>query len=191
MFAFYGRAEVSVRRFDASGKERYAVPSGIGGTAAVAISADGTKIAAATYDADVRAWKASNGELLRTIGELPVSMFALKFSPDGKWLAAGGADRQLYLYDADTWKQTRALSGQPEMISAIDVSSDGTMVATGGFSELTLKNPVKVLVWDVRSGKPVRTFDAAQRVGAVAFGPDSRSLAVSTFSKTVDLWEWP
>jgi len=184
-----GRTEIKVRALDANGKEKFVVPSGLGGLGAFAISPDGSNVVAASYDADVRAWNSRNGELLRLIDELPVSMFDLKFSPDGKWLAAAGADRILYLYDTKTWKQSRALSGQPEMISAVAFSPDGNRIATGGFSELTQKNAVKVLVWDVKSGTKVRVFDAKQRVSSVVFSPDGGSLAVSTGTKTVEVWQ--
>jgi WD40 repeat protein len=188
-FLSAGGGEVKVRALDASGKERYAVPSGLGGLGAFAIAPDGSAIVAASYDADMRAWNARNGELLRLIDELPVSMFDLKFSPDGKWLAAAGVDKIVYIYDTKTWKISRRFVGQPEMISALAISADGSRLASGGFNEITLKKPVKVLIWDVATGKTVRTFDAPQRVTSVAFSPDGKLLAASTSTKTIDLWQ--
>jgi WD40 repeat protein len=188
-FLSVGSAEIKVRALDASGKERFAVPSGLGGLGALAISPDGSAIVAASYDADMRAWNARNGELLRLIDELPVSMFDLKFSPDGKWLAAAGADRIVYIYDTKTWKIARRFVGQPEMISALAFSADGSKLASGGFSVITLKRPVKVLVWDFNSGQTVRTFDAPQRVTSIAFSPDGKLAAASTSTKAIDLWQ--
>lgn len=179
--------ETRMRAIDEMGKETYNVPAGLGGLGAVAVSPDGKQIIAASYDADMRAWNARNGELLRLIDELPVSMFDAQFSPDGKWLAAAGADMTLYIYDTRTWRQTRALKGQPEMISALSFSPDGARIATGGFNSITLKRPTKVLIWDVKTGKPERQFDAAQRVTSVAFSPNAQWLAVATGTQTVDL----
>ncbi|MFN0102773.1 MAG: WD40 repeat domain-containing protein [Bryobacteraceae bacterium] len=181
-------SETSVRVLDASGEERFVVPSGLGGLGGLAISPDGGAVVAASYDADMRAWNARNGELLRLIDELPVSMFDLKFSPDGKWLAAAGADRIAYLYDTKTWKMARKLTGQPEMISALAFSPNGQLLATGGFSELTQKRPVKVIIWEIATGKAVRTVDAPQRVSSIAFSPDGKWTAVSTGGKSIDLW---
>lgn len=188
-FLSVGGAEVKVRALDANGKERYAVPSGLGGLGAFAISPDGSAIVAASYDADMRAWNARNGELLRLIDELPVSMFDLKFSPDGKWLAAAGVDQIVYIYDTKTWKIARRFIGQPEMISALAFSPDGSKLASGGFNVVTLKKPVKVLLWDVSSGQTIRTFDAPQRVTSIAFSPDGKWAAASTSTKTIDLWQ--
>lgn len=189
VFLSMGGSEIKVRALDATGKERFVVPSGLGGVGAMAISPDGSAIVAATYDADMRAWNSRNGELLRLIDELPVAMFDLKFSPDGRWLAAAGADRIVYIYDAKTWKISRKFSGQPEMISALAFSADGSKLASGGFSELTQKRPVKVLIWDVKSGQKVRTFDASQRVASVVFSPDGQLAAVSTGTKVIDFWQ--
>ena len=180
--------DTRVRAVDLAGKERFTVPAGHGGLGALAVSPDGRSVVAASYDADMRAWNARNGELLRLIDELPVSMFDLKFSPDGNMLAAAGADRTVYLYDTKTWRQVSKWSGQPEMISSLAFSPDGKKLATGGFSELTVKHPVKVLVWDVATGKPQRTVDAPARVSSVAFAPDGRTLAVAAGQKSVAFW---
>ena len=59
------------------------MPGGIGGTSALAISPDGSILAAGSYDTNVRAWTTRNGELLRLIEDLPVAMFAMAFTKDG------------------------------------------------------------------------------------------------------------
>jgi len=181
-------SEETVRVWDASGRERFAVRNGIGGTAAMTFSPDGNLLAASSYDADVRAWNTRNGELVRLIDELPVSMFALQFSPDGKYLATAGVDRIVYLWETANWKLARKLSGHEDMISSLDFSPDGRMIATGGFSEVSARSPVKVILWDVGSGKALRTISAPQRVSAVAFAPDSKLFATTSGEKSVSLW---
>jgi WD40 repeat protein len=120
-----------------------------------------------------------------------VAIFAMAFSPDGKYLAAAGVDRIVYLFDAKTWNVAHKLTGQPEMISALAFSSDSRMLVTGGFSEFTVKNPVKVLVWEIASGKVMRSVDASQRVESVAFSPNARLFAVANQQKTVSVWTLP
>jgi WD40 repeat protein len=178
-----------MRLWDGEGKERFAVPGGIGGTSAMAISPDGSVLAAGSYDTDIRIWTTRNGELLRRVQDLPVSMFAMAFTPDGRYLAAAGADRTVYFWDAKTWKLDRKLTGQEEMISAMAFSPDGRLLATGGFNDITSQHPVSILLWDVTSGKIVATKPAPHRVGSVAFSPDGKLLASTSGEKTVRLWE--
>ena len=181
------RSETIVHMWDASGKERFAVPSGVGGVSAMAVSPDGATLVASTYDTDVRVWSTRDGELVKLIDEIPVSTFVMRFSPDGKYLAAAGVDKTIYLYDAKTWKLARKLTGQPEMISAMSFSPDGKTIATGGFNELTSKHPVHILLWDFQSGKVLRTMDAPRQVTSTAFSPDGKFVAIADREKVVRL----
>ena len=180
-------SEETVRLWDGAGKERFAAPAGLGGTSAMALSPDGGTLVAGSYDTNVRAFSTRNGELLRLIEELPVAMFAIVFSPDGKYLATAGADRTVYLWDTKTWKLSRKLTGQPEMIQSMDFSPDGRRILTGGFNDITNQHPVSVILWDVGSGKALRTLPAPHAVRAVAFSPDGK-VAATGCQKEVSLW---
>jgi len=178
-----------VRVWDAAAvKERFRVPAGIGGLAAMTFSPDGKTLVASAYDTDVRVWNATNGELVKVIDEMTVSMFDLAFSPDGKLLAAAGVDRTIYLWDAKDWRLLRKITGQPETISALEFSPDGKLLVTGGMNEMAFTAPVKVIVWDVATGKPVRTVEAEHRVNTAAFSPDGKWFAAADSSRNVKVW---
>lgn len=180
-----------VRVMDRSGKQRFQVPAGIGGLSTMTFSPDGETLVAAAYDTDVRVWSARNGELKRLIDEMSVSMFDLAYSPDGKYLAAAGVDRTIYLWDAKTWKVVRKITGQPETISAIDFSPDGKTIVTGGMNEMAFTAPVKVILWDVATGKQLHSWTAEHRVNTAAFSPDGKWVAVADGSKNVKVWAVP
>jgi WD40 repeat protein len=181
--------EEKMRLFDVSGMERFEAPSGIGGTSSLAFSPDGAILAAGSWDTNLRAWNSRNGELLALIEELPVAMFGIAFSPDGKHLATAGVDGIVYLWDSKTWKLARKFVGHPEMISSLAFSADGRFLATGGFNDITQAHPVSILIWDVASGKTVRTLPAPHRVSSVAFSPDGSLLAAAAGDKNVRLWK--
>lgn len=180
-------SEEVVHIWETDARERVQIPGGIGGTAAFAISPDNGMVVASTYDANVRAWSARNGELLALIEELPVTMFAMAFSPDGKMLATGGADRIVYLWDTKTWKLARKFTGHREMIAAMAFSPDGKYLLTGGFNAITVKHPVDVILRDIATGKVVRTVPAAHRVPAVAFAPNGKLAAFTDGRKQINL----
>ena len=177
-----------VRVWDADGTQHFQVPAGIGGLSAMTFSPDGQTLVASAYDTDMRVWNARNGELMKVVEDMTVSMFDLAYSPDGTHLAAAGVDRTIYLWDAKAWKLQRKITGQPEMISAMEFSPDGKLLVTGGMNEMAFTAPVKVIVWDVSSGKPVRTVEAEHRVNAATFSPDGKWFAAADSSKNVKLW---
>lgn len=183
-------SEYTVRIWDASGKEQHALAAGLGGISALAFSPDGRTLVAAGYDTNLRAWSTRDGELLRLMDELPLATFAVAFSPDGNYLATAGADRIVYLWDTKTWKIARKFSGQPEMISALAFSPDSRMLLTGGFSEFSVRNPVKAMLWNVSSGKPLRSMGSAHMVRSAAFSPDGTQAATSV-EQTVNIWAVP
>ncbi|MDX2154428.1 MAG: hypothetical protein SFV54_27045 [Bryobacteraceae bacterium] len=181
-------SETFVRVRDATGREKFAAPAGLGGVSVMDFSPDGKFLVAGANDTDLRVWNVQSGELVRVIDEMLVTMFAIAFSPDGKSLALAGADRIVYLYDTASWKLSRKLAGQPEMISAMEFSPDGRRLVTGGFSELTVNHPVKVVLWDVASGKMLRTFGAPRQVSSAVFSPDGKIVAAAYGAKTITLF---
>ena len=177
-----------VRVWDADGTQHFQVPAGIGGLSAMTFSPDGQSLVASAYDTDMRVWNARNGELVKVVEDMTVSMFDLAYSPDGKHLAAAGVDRTIYLWDAKAWRLLHKITGQPEMISAMEFSPDGKLLVTGGMNEMAFTAPVKVIVWNVVSGKPVRTVEAEHRVNAATFSPDGKWFAAADGSKNLKVW---
>jgi len=181
----------TIRVRDANGKDLFSTTAGIGGISILGFSPDASILVAGSYDADLRGWNVQNGELVKLIDDLPVSMFALAFSPDGSSFATAGVDRTIYVWDAKSRKLTRKITGQPDMISALEFSPDGKRIVSGGFSELTANSPVQLILWDVASAKQVRAMRAPRRVVAVAFSPDGRQIASSSGEKSFNIWQLP
>lgn len=182
--------ERALRVWDlAKASQTLTLEDGIGGAADLAFSPAGDLLAGSNFDANVRVWNLKTGALVRVIDELLVSVFSLAFSPDGTLLAGAGVDQTVYLWNTATWKLERKLEGQPEMISSLAFSPDGRYLLTGGFDSATVRNPVKVMLWDVQSGSAVRTLASQRRVASVAFSPDSKRIAMANQEKSVVLWE--
>jgi WD40 repeat protein len=115
-------------------------------------------------------------------------MFAAEFTPDGKQLVLAGLDETVYIWDAKTFQLLRKLGGHGETISALAISPDGKTLVTGGFDVLTEKNPVKVLFWDLNSGRILRTVRAPHRVASLAFSPNGAWIAMAAGENEIQLW---
>ena len=185
-------ADTSVRQvllYDVgSAKRKHALPDGLGGDAELLFSPDGETVVSANYDNDVRVWKTRSGELVRKMEDLTGAMFAGQFTPDGKHLLLAGLDETIYVFDARTFERQRTIKGHDETISAMAISPNGRTIVTGGFDVRTTQNPVKVVLWDAASGKPVKVLRSPHRVVSPAFSPDSKLLAMTSGDKEIALW---
>ena len=66
---------------------------------AVAISPDGSKIAAGAESGDVRVYDAESGNLLGRCSGHQGGIYSVQFTPDGGQVVTGGFDGQLRFYD--------------------------------------------------------------------------------------------
>jgi WD40 repeat protein len=75
------------------------------------------------------------------------------------------------LLDLATGKLKATLTGHDHFVSCLGFTRDGRMLASSGIDQ-------RVKLWDVATGREQRTLLPQQCVGAVAFSPDGRTVAV-------------
>jgi WD40 repeat protein len=126
-------------------------------------------------------------------GAAPCDVVA--WAPDGKLIASGGQDRAVRLWDASTGALVRTLGGHARTITALSFSRDGKRLASasGGITRrfpAMSPNPLKlpsdekgevpdVKVWDVATGKELRSFSFAGKGPGMALSPDGETVAVT------------
>jgi WD40 repeat protein len=114
-----------------------------------------------------------------------VSVAALASSPDGKILAvgSGGPDGTIWLVDAATGKEIRKLVQGKNWVMALASSADGRTLLSQHGATLCL--------WDVRSGKQLRSFEGSQAgQDNIALAPDGNTVAQGDFFRgMVHLWD--
>lgn len=196
-------ADRVIRRWDsASGRSLGTFPAPKSTTLA-AFSPDGRMAALANTDKSIRLLDTSTGKQVRRFDE-KTSASALSFSPDGKTLAARGSDNVIRFYELQRGVEVRQIQmrprnnqGQPNVLviggarqgangpgPGLAFSPDGRLiVAPAPGAAATL------LLFDLATGKEVRTIDAPLGIVSFAFSPDSRSLATENADWTITLWE--
>lgn len=155
------------------------------GTAAVALSPDGTRLITTmgVPSHAVRVWRTATGVLERDLAGSTDWILAAVFSPDGRRVAAGGYDRAVHVWDVETGAPLHRLTGHTAGVRALAFSPDGRVLASGGDDH-------SVRVWDLDTEQPLpMTDEAYSGVRAVAFAPSGRELMGATEDGRVLFWD--
>jgi WD40 repeat protein/transcriptional regulator with XRE-family HTH domain len=149
----------------------------------VALSANGTLLAAGTTTGEVRLWQADDATPLFTCPGHRDGIRCVAFSPDGKMLASGSEDQTLRLWDTGTGRCLKVLQGHTHWILSVAFSPDGKMLASGSEDQT-------VRFWDTSTGDCFKTLHGHTNwVRSVAFSPDGNVLASGSEDQTVRLWD--
>lgn len=153
-----------------------------GAIAAVAVSPDGSLVAASCVNTDgtVRLWSARTGDPVRTLPGHTFGTTALAFSPDGTLLASAGGsqDRTVRVWDPKSGELKRAIeilpasdAFQQAWANALAFAPDGKTLAAG-CSDWSVK------LFGPRSGDLLAVLKGhRQPLLGVAFSPDGVTLA--------------
>jgi WD40 repeat protein len=139
-----------------------------GFTSSLAFAPVGNMLASGGNGNTIQIWDPISGKEMRRIVSAEASPRAFAFSPDGKLLAEPSS-----LWEAASGQELRRLEVLDRRNTAIAVafSPKGDVLATLG--------PVTLRLWDVDTGKLLRTFDDFEgSFTALAFSADGRTLAL-------------
>jgi WD40 repeat protein/serine/threonine protein kinase len=113
---------------------------------------------------------------------------AVAFSPDGKRLASVSSPSNLQqpgevkVWDTETGQEVRAINGHTMAVTAVAFSPNGKHLASASIDRT-------VRLWEVDTGKEIRTLGHTINVTNVCFSPDGQFLASSSADGIVWLWE--
>ncbi len=145
----------------ASGPIRLAVVSEIHD---LALSPDGSLVAAAVQDGEVRLWDIRRNWALHTLSGHSGPVVGVAFTPDGATLISAGHDGQVRLWNTTSGQLEQTLDAGGEPLADISLAANGSVLAT------------------VDEDGIVRVFDAASRRMLQSIGPNEnikRAVAVN------------
>jgi WD40 repeat protein len=162
-----------------------------GAVTSITFAPDGRMFATTSLDRTVSVWDLETGRELvrcRGFGREPV---AAAFDKDGKTLACAGGDGVCRIFEivkpdekslpADA-KQLHEFSLKANVIYSASFARDGTVLATAD-------DDGKVRLWDVAERKETADFSPADGVRCLALSPDAKTVATTTATNGIQLWE--
>jgi hypothetical protein len=160
---------------------------------AVALSADGKKLAAGGFDRLVRVWDVGEGidkaRLEQSFENHADCVFAVAFSPDGKYLLTGSRDKTAKVWDLAAKESLLTFPDHQQYVWGVALNDLGTVGISVG-------EDGNVRTWratdkEKQIGKQIRILGRHDKLvfkAALHRGPDNPFLATAGDDGTVKLW---
>jgi WD40 repeat protein len=164
----------SVHLWDAAtGRQLAPVRTPSNWVSALAFSPDGRVLAMGDYSRQVWLWDVGAG---KAVGEPLVQsgiVFSMAFSPDGKTLAVGTVEQVngARLWDLTTGRPRGKAMPHKNWVVEVAFSPDGKTL-------LTRSHDRTIRLWNAATGEPVSDYLPHHGLGAAAFSPDGKTIAL-------------
>ncbi len=153
-----------------------------GSVLSVALSPDGTLLAAGTANGEVRLWDVQSGVPLGICQGHTDWVRSVAFSPDGSSVLSGSDDQSIRLWDVKTTQCLKIFYGHTNRVRSVAFAPNGTLAASGGDDHT-------VRVWDIRTAECLHTLEGhTSRVWSVAFGCESDIVVSGSHDRAMKLW---
>lgn len=115
---------------------------------AIALSPDGSLIAAALSMGSIIILDASDGSEVAVLQGNTSRITCITFSPDGSVIASGSSDTLIRLWSGDDFSNVQILEGHTDVINGLEFSPDGSRLISGS-SDRTIR------IWDCQAGEAI------------------------------------
>jgi WD40 repeat protein len=170
----------------ATGQRRQHLQAPRGVIVAVAVSPDGSRIAAADRIGRISITDVATGQEVASFrtNESWAEKRGLAYSPDGRWLAGTGEDdKTIDVWNTQTFERTRRLVGHTAAVNSFAFSLDGRRLVSAG-------QDGTVRIWDMETGEPQAVLEGhTDEVFAAVFHPNGRRVASAGRDRAILLWD--
>jgi WD40 repeat protein len=152
------------------------------GVTSIDVSPDGSTLATASSDDNVRIFDLASVQQVLAIPAINLPT-ALMFSPDGKKLNGVGRDSLVHIWNAVSGNELLQFTGHEAGLRTVAASPDSRFVASAG-------EETRIFLWNAASNKLDKILNGSTDfVNALSFSPDSTVLASAGEDALVLLWD--
>jgi WD40 repeat protein len=144
---------------------------------ALAFTPDGKRIVSGAADRTVKIWNVETGERLYTFSEPQDGINAIAIDPTGKYVAAAGLDKTIRIWSLGekSGKLENSLIAHEDAILRLAWSPDGLRLASSSADK-------SVAVYSVPDLTQLKSYPEPDWVYGLQFSPDSKALAIGSFT---------
>jgi len=148
---------------------------------ALAFSPDGKRALSGDVEGGIRLWDLESGETVRTLSGHEWYVSSIAFFPDGSRAVSGCGDNTVRVWDLASGRETMKLTAGTGGVNSMALSPDARRALAGGYELVGDEHHNVMRLWDLRSGRLIRSFRFPQRdderhsgVLHVVISPDGR-----------------
>ncbi len=148
---------------------------------ALAFSPDGKRALSGGVEGEIRLWDLERGETVRTLSGHERYVSSITFFPDGNRAVSGSGDNTVRVWDLASGRETMKLTAGTGGVNSMALSPDARRALAGGYELVGDEHHNVMRLWDLQSGRLIRSFRFPQRdderhsgVLHVVISPDGR-----------------
>lgn len=174
---------VSVRVWDAAGRELVKLNGHTNAVRGIAVTAEGGLALTGGDDRTLRLWELPTGREVGRLTGHKGQVTSVALSPDGRLAVSADRDQGLRLWDVAKRRELRSFGAPRGAILSVAISPDGRTILTGHFD-------TTVRLWEIATGKELRRFTGhRQMVACALFAADGHVLVSGSADQTVRGWD--
>lgn len=176
-----GGEDGTLRIWNLATGEKKNISTDQGAITALAVSADGQRLAVA-HPHTIALLNATTGELLKTLNVQTTKVDCLSLAADGRTLALGEEEGTIQILDLTTGQITRSLNTGVKITALRYAPASRTLASANGSGVVSL--------WDLQTGSlTLQLKKHSGAVNAIAFSADGSWLATGGDDRSVIIWD--